>query len=64
MSKKKVLILVLTLAFLVAGASVLYQKLADSDIPGATVNNGKGRPRQKKNIRCQTSQFIRLTAVR
>lgn len=48
MSKKKVLILVLTLAFLVAGASVLYQKLADSDMPGATVNNAQGEAQAEK----------------
>lgn len=42
MSKKKILILVLALAILMVGASVLYKQLSGGDVPGTTVNNQQG----------------------
>lgn len=42
MSKKKILILVLILAVLMAAASILYKQLAGNHDPGTSVNNSQG----------------------
>jgi len=42
MNKKTILILVLVLALLILGASVLYKQLADGDGSGTAVNNQQG----------------------